>query len=402
LPHIPFLIFFFLIGACVGSFLNVVVWRVPRGESIVSPPSHCPKCNTRLALFTDNLPILGWIALRGKCRYCGQPISARYPIIEFITAALFALCYVTMFIFQEGPCHSELRDLTIRQDWPLYVLYIFMIGGLLACSLIDAEYYIVPIEIAWIFGGLGLLVHAFIDMPITPGALNATPPVAAVALGSGVGLLLSLFLLDRNILKRSFNEGAPLLEIEKKAVAEQGGNPDEIVFTPGQVRWEILKEVLFLTPPLLLGAVWLLLTLKVPFITRVWQSALSYYWVSGLLGALWGGLFGAFLIWFIMRICGSMIFGREALGLGDVHLMLGIGAVIGAAGSTLVFFIAPFVGLLFALYRLIARKGREVPYVPYLSVAALVVVLFYCRLIHRFEPSMHGLALLLQQLTSGN
>ena len=81
MQHLPYIIFVFAIGACVGSFLNVVVWRLPRDESLVTPPSRCPKCGHRLAWF-DNLPIVGWIFLRGKCRYCKQPISPRYPIVE--------------------------------------------------------------------------------------------------------------------------------------------------------------------------------------------------------------------------------------------------------------------------------------------------------------------------------
>jgi leader peptidase (prepilin peptidase) / N-methyltransferase len=390
LPHIPYIIFFLALGACVGSFLNVVVWRWPRNESIVSPPSHCPRCNARLAWY-DNIPVFGWIALRGKCRYCAQPISIRYPIIEALTGILFAVYYVAMFVYQEGPCAKRL--MTIEQDWPLYLLYLFLIGGLLASSLIDAEHYIVPIEIPWMIGALGLLVHTFIDLPMTPGALNASPGVAALAAGSGAGLLVSLALLRRNLLPQSFAENAPLLEIEKKAIAEEGGDPSVGDFTPAQIRREILKEMLFLTPPLLLGAVWALMCWKVAPVARFWQWAVvNHHWVSGFLGSLWGGLFGAFLIWFIMRIAGSFSFGREALGLGDVHVMLGVGAVIGAAGSVLVFFLAPFFGLLFAIYRLVARGGREVPYVPYLGMATAVVVLFYCRMYNHLAPSMAGLS----------
>src|SRR5947207_2881400 len=85
LSHLPFIVFFFMLGACVGSFLNVVIWRLPRGESLSSPPSHCPKCGKTLKWY-DNIPILGWIKLGGKCRFCGQPISVRYPIVEAITA----------------------------------------------------------------------------------------------------------------------------------------------------------------------------------------------------------------------------------------------------------------------------------------------------------------------------
>ncbi len=68
-PHVIFIPFIFALGACIGSFLNVVVWRLPRGESLVNPPSHCPKCNKRLRWY-DNLPVIGWIKLGGRCRDC--------------------------------------------------------------------------------------------------------------------------------------------------------------------------------------------------------------------------------------------------------------------------------------------------------------------------------------------
>ena len=77
-----------LMGACVGSFLNVVAWRLPRQESVVLPPSHCPHCGTRLAWF-ENIPVLGWLALRGRCRHCGAPISPRYPAVELLCGGLW-------------------------------------------------------------------------------------------------------------------------------------------------------------------------------------------------------------------------------------------------------------------------------------------------------------------------
>ncbi|GCE77347.1 prepilin peptidase [Cellulomonas biazotea] len=79
-----------LLGLVVGSFLNVVVWRVPRGESVVSPPSACPSCGHRIRPW-DNVPVVSWLALRGRCRDCGTSISARYPLVESVTGALFAL-----------------------------------------------------------------------------------------------------------------------------------------------------------------------------------------------------------------------------------------------------------------------------------------------------------------------
>jgi leader peptidase (prepilin peptidase)/N-methyltransferase len=77
-----------LIGACIGSFINVVAWRLPREESLIWPGSHCPRCGTPLAWF-DNLPVLGWLLLRGRCRYCHQPIASRYPLVESLCAGLW-------------------------------------------------------------------------------------------------------------------------------------------------------------------------------------------------------------------------------------------------------------------------------------------------------------------------
>ena len=94
------------IGASLGSFLNVVIWRVPEGMSIVTPPSHCPKCNSPIRWF-DNIPILSWFLLRGKCRRCGQSISFRYPLVESLSAvaSLTAICGV---LYNQGFNHESL------------------------------------------------------------------------------------------------------------------------------------------------------------------------------------------------------------------------------------------------------------------------------------------------------
>lgn len=78
-----------VLGLLIGSFLNVVIWRVPRGESIVRPPSHCPSCDRPISP-RDNVPLLSWLLLRGRCRHCGTRISPRYPLVELATGLLFA------------------------------------------------------------------------------------------------------------------------------------------------------------------------------------------------------------------------------------------------------------------------------------------------------------------------
>ena len=89
---------FLSLGACVGSFLNVVNYRMPRSMRLLVPPSNCPcSCMHRLRFFRENLPIIGWLAIRGKCRYCKTPISIEYPVVELATALLFLVCYVLCY-----------------------------------------------------------------------------------------------------------------------------------------------------------------------------------------------------------------------------------------------------------------------------------------------------------------
>ena len=89
-------VFAFALGACIASFLNVVIWRVPRGESIVSPPSHCPKCNAAIRWY-QNIPILSWLALRGRCANCREPISPRYLLVELTGGLLFFAVFAHYF-----------------------------------------------------------------------------------------------------------------------------------------------------------------------------------------------------------------------------------------------------------------------------------------------------------------
>ena len=87
---LPLLLLVAVTGLAVGSFLNVVIWRVPRGESVVRPPSACPGCGAQIRS-RDNVPVLSWLLLRGRCRQCGTSIAVRYPLVELLTAALFVV-----------------------------------------------------------------------------------------------------------------------------------------------------------------------------------------------------------------------------------------------------------------------------------------------------------------------
>ena len=92
------LIFMFMLGACIGSFLNVVIYRLPRDKSLVSPGSSCPSCSVAIP-FYDNIPLLSWLLLRGKCRKCEAKISGRYFVVELLTAIVFAGVFALYFIY---------------------------------------------------------------------------------------------------------------------------------------------------------------------------------------------------------------------------------------------------------------------------------------------------------------
>jgi leader peptidase (prepilin peptidase)/N-methyltransferase len=130
-------IFAFVLGAVIGSFLNVVIHRVPNDESIVFPNSACPKCRTRIRGY-DNIPVVSWLILRGRCRNCHEPISPRYPAVELLTALLFLLVY-----WQVGPSAF------------LPVALIF-VSAMVALIFIDAEHMILPNVITY-----PLLIFAF-------------------------------------------------------------------------------------------------------------------------------------------------------------------------------------------------------------------------------------------------
>lgn len=420
MPHLIYILFLFALGACVGSFLNVVVWRLPRGESLVHPPSHCPKCGKTLKWY-DNLPVIGWIKLGGKCRFCALPISPRYPIVEAVTGLLFVLYYVVIFMLQIGPCppmatemmgpdglvHRVPTFLSIDQDWPIFGLYLFAVASLLAASLIDAELFIIPLEIPWLMAGIAFVVHAIVDRPTVPGALNLSPLLSATSAGATIGLAISMFLWWRGIFPTSFPQGEPMLEIDREmyakevAAAEAKGEtvqPLPPPYTSMAIRLEMGKEMLFLLPPALLAAI--SLGLAIGPLAGTWTSVAEVHWLSGLLGSLWGACIGAFVVWFF-RIAGTLAFGRVAMGLGDVHLMFGVGAVVGAFGSTVAFFLAPFFAILLHVYLWLVRGKRELPYGPYLSLATGFILCFSCRIADYLAPGGEGLIIVLRQMFTG-
>ncbi len=156
-----------MLGAIVGSFLNVVAYRLPRHESLVKPASHCPACGTPVKPY-DNIPIISWLLLRGHCRSCGAPISVRYPLVEALTAAL---CVGAVLAH-----HSAVG----------IALSVVLILLIVPAALIDLEHRIIPNRIT----ALGALLALLIGLALDP----AGEPERLIA-GAGAGGFLLLAVL---------------------------------------------------------------------------------------------------------------------------------------------------------------------------------------------------------------
>ena len=176
-------LFVLLGGLCLGSFLNVCIWRIPRGESIAWPGSHCPKCGHPIAWF-DNIPLVSWVALGGKCRHCREPISARYFTVELLTGTLFTWIWLR---------HGA-TALT-----PLHCLFT---GALVFASFVDFDHLILPdrVTIGGMVAGpvLSVLWPELQGEAAWPGALVSS----LAGLGAGFGLLWLVGVAGKAILKR--------------------------------------------------------------------------------------------------------------------------------------------------------------------------------------------------------
>lgn len=149
-------IFAGLIGLVIGSFLNVVIYRVPNGMSIAMPPSHCPNCDYKLKWY-DNIPVLSYIILGGKCRSCKQKISFRYTVVELLNMLLWILC---VFVFVDNKGHGELiriNEYFNRPGLAYAVIAMITCSVLLCVAFIDLEHTFIPDRFQVILGVLGVL-----------------------------------------------------------------------------------------------------------------------------------------------------------------------------------------------------------------------------------------------------
>ncbi|MEQ8770672.1 MAG: prepilin peptidase [Phycisphaerales bacterium] len=423
MPLLTTLIFVIAVGACVGSLVNVLVYRLPRGEGVVIPSSRCPWCG-RVLTWKENIPIFGWLILRGRCRFCTSPISPEYPIVESIVAVLFGVVFALWYVF---PADAVLGLGTLRPEWaingavatwPAFVVLAVLIGCLVAMTIIDARTFTIPLVLTWVPVVVALVFHvghaAWAEIAhgaiqeIEPGRWQftdgerwrsapgwlwtlATPALTdwraiGVAIGGTLGLGVSLVLLRFGLITHSFDdydawERDELARIEaaRPKAAPDATEPPPIpedspddpamwIMYP-HARREMVKELAFLAAPAGLGYLGAMVAPKL-------ATGAAPLWLTVLAGVLLGYLIGGAVVWAV-RIGGSIAFGKEAMGLGDVHLMAAVGACLGWADSVIAFFGAAFVGLAYVVVGAVFARGmpRAMPYGPFLAVATVLVLL---------------------------
>jgi leader peptidase (prepilin peptidase)/N-methyltransferase len=268
--------FAFVFGANVGSFLNVVAHRVPLGLSVVRPRSRCPACRTPVRAI-DNLPIVSWLLLRGRCRGCKGAISIRYPAVEALVGLLAAYAVRVIVLGADAPPDDP-------SPW-IHAAAVFLVtAAMTAAALIDIDHRILP------------------DAITIPGMWLA-PALAAIA------------------------------------------------------------------PELTLGV-----AREVPS----WLPAGCPVRAAAAIVSVLGIAVGAGVIWSLGAV-GSRVFGKEAMGFGDVKYLGMIGGVVGPAGAVLTLVAAAFAGSVAGLVRVVVTRDRYIPFGPFLAIGG------YFALVHGRE-----------------
>jgi leader peptidase (prepilin peptidase)/N-methyltransferase len=324
LPPAFMVVFLFLYGAVLGSFLTVCVHRFPKHESpfaawksLVNPlSSYCDRCGTQLPA-KDNVPILGWLWLRGRCRFCKRGIPGKYPLIELANGLLFVLVYVMevplgRFAPITDSCLTTSLSPASTANW-MGLSGVAMVNWRVAFHLVLVEALLVASLIDW-------------DLMIIPDSVTLPPMLLAVA-------VMTLF--------------------------------GKFWLVP-----------VWIQDPSLLRSV-------IAFFTGVWKpissSASVPPWIGehpnlhGLAASLAGWFIGGGLIWGI-RLIGHAALRREAMGFGDVVLMAMVGAFLGWQPTVVAIFLGAFLSIPLILSTRLFAWNREIPFGPFLSIGTLVTL----------------------------
>ncbi len=340
---------FFVLGCTVGSFLNVCIHRMPRGESIVHPPSHCPHCNYSIPWYL-NIPLVTWLYLGGRCANCRAEISMRYFLVEALTGTVFALCWL-MF----GPQSAAVAG-----------VYCVLLAGLIAATFIDFEHFIIPDEIT--IGGMvvGLLLAFFVpgSHMSFPGFVPFTVPgpsmrASVVGMVVGAGIVYAILRLGKLLFgryKMNFPPGSKILFTESCIKTPSGDVPYDEVFYRSSDTVRITAE-------------------RVEMVDRCYLKAEIR--LQEKLLKIGADTFEPEKVSCLEVVTDQMVLPREAMGLGDVKFMAAIGAFLGWPAVVFSLAISSVLGSLAGVGLILMRRrewSARMPYGPYIAAAAVIWV----------------------------
>ncbi|PWU09789.1 MAG: prepilin peptidase [Verrucomicrobia bacterium] len=342
-PHF-WAITFFVFGCIVGSFLNVCIHRMPLGQSIVAPPSHCPHCKYSIPWFL-NIPLVTWVYLGGKCKNCGSPISVRYFLVELLTG----ICFLGAWLVFGA-----------RSPW-VALIYAGVLAGLIVSTFIDFEHFIIPDEltIGGVFVGLicSALVPQLHQQTTRLGALKLS--VLGTIVGGGlIYLVVRLGKLVFGRKKILFPAEARIVFTENSIVLPEGELPYEEVFYRKSDTIALRARTLELVDRCYRDV-----------IVRLNPAALQ----------IGEERFNPEDVPHMEAKSKEIVIPREAMGLGDVKFMAAIGAFLGWQSVVFSLFVSSFVGAVvgFAMIALGKRElGSRIPYGPYIALAAALWIFF--------------------------
>lgn len=365
-----------VLGSLVGSFANVVIYRLPRGASIVTPGSHCPKCGRRLGV-VDLVPVLSWLALRGRCRTCGQSISPRYPLVELLFAVLFAL---------------------VAWRWPPFdhpgatLLFLAALAMVTMAAIIDLDHYVLPDALTLPAVPLVLLAaYLARDASFLP-----QPAAALIGVLVGAGVLVLINRVGALVLRRFSDTEERLwpLSLDQVNIAALAGALGGVWVGLAAGALSLLVNLIarktVRLPEQLVYALWLaaLIVSTSSFTVPTFDAVAGCVMAAG----AWA-LLGAAFWWVHDLVKGEAKplvsdAAQEAqpqaeddepvaMGFGDVKLAAVIGGFLGWERLLVGLFLAVFLGAVGGLLgRALFGGKRAIPFGPYLLIGGLLALFF--------------------------
>ena len=332
---------FFVFGSIVGSFLNVCIHRMPLGQSVVSPPSHCPHCKYSIPWYL-NLPLATWLYLGGKCKNCGAPISIRYFLVELLTGVTFLASWLTFG----------------HQSVGLVLVYDLLLAGLIVATFIDFEHFIIPDEIT-----IGGMAAGFICSVLVPQAHDSTMlgsmRRSLIGMAFGAGLIYAILRLGKLLFGRqrlSLPAGSKVIFTETALLLPDQEIPYEDLFYRASDVIAVRATTLELVDRCYKNA---LIRLS-PDKLRIEDEEIAPETVPHM-----------------EAISEEIVLPREAMGFGDVKFMGAIGAFLGWQAVLFSLMVSSIIGSFVGLGLILMGKrewSSRLPYGPYIALAAAIWV----------------------------